>query len=88
MGIIPTLVLLPIWKVSRSPYLVSKCYEWFYVFSSLCLHLILEYTLRLISLNELKVLKLLIQPSPLSNLAYHIYFQQLVSKHCGSLRKF
>ena len=39
MGIILTLVLLSIWKVSGSPYLESKCYECFNAFNFLCMQL-------------------------------------------------
>ena len=39
VGIIPTLVLLSIWKVSRSPYCVSKYYECFNAFNFSCMQL-------------------------------------------------
>ena len=39
MGIIPTLVLLSIWKEYGSPYLVLKCYECFNAFSFSCMQL-------------------------------------------------
>ena len=39
MGIIPTLVLLSIWKVFGSPYPMSKCYECFNAFIFSCMQL-------------------------------------------------
>ena len=72
-GYYPHLILLSIWKVSRSPYLVSRCYECFIVFILSCMQLDHNIIWRKNWWNKLKFYWFLIHPSPLSNLAYLIF---------------
>ena len=73
MGIIPIAILLSIWKVSRLPNIVSKCYESFITFILSCMQL--EQIICWWFNWWIKFFILLVHDSPLpfSNLAYLIF---------------